>query len=99
MDQLFCLAAESMLGIYGKDGLLLKAGMESVPVRISPLFSSKIARESDGMKISGDGNVILTGCKTIPLVRQDRLSAWGQEWEILSASEICSGIYELELKR
>ena len=99
MDKLFRLAAESMLGIYGKDGSLLRCGMESEPVRISPLFSSRIARENGGTKIESDGNVILSGCRGIPHVHQDRLLAWDQEWSILSVSEICDGIYELELKR
>ena len=98
MDKLFRLAAESMLDIYGKYGILQSAGSGGIPVRVSPFFSSKIARESTGMKMESDANVILSGCSGIPHAHQDHLVAGGREWSILSVSEICSGIYELELK-
>ena len=98
MDKLFRLAAESMLDIYGKDGVLQRAGTGGAAVRVSPFFSSKIARESTGMKIESDANVILSGCPEIPHAHQDHLIAGSREWSILSVSEICSGIYELELK-
>ena len=99
MNDLFILAAESMLKVYGTDAVLVHPYSDEEIIRVSPLFSSKLRRE-----ISGSGNpeseasVIINSCTASPVPQSDRLRRSGKFWNILSVQEICPGVFELELK-
>lgn len=98
MNDLFRMAAESMLQIYGTGACLLKGDTRKENVQISPLFSSKIYKEDHGGTLEAEANVILKG-DHVPVPRVDRLLKNETEWVILSVNELCPGIYELEIKR
>lgn len=100
MNELFRLAAESMLQIYGRDAILLHAHNPEEKIRVSPLFHARIHREDSTSRTSeADANVIISGCSGEPLPQSDRFLLNDAEWVILSVNEICPGIFELELKR
>ena len=100
MKELFRLAADSLLKTYGSEAVLIRHSMQRETVRVSPLFSAKIRREKSASKLlQVDANVIISGCLTLPDVQHDRIQIEEKIWMILTAKEICSGIFELELKR
>ena len=100
MNELFRLAADSMLQIYGTDAVLIHPYSTDEKIRVSPLFSSKLRRESSSAgRLEADANVIISGCSSEPVPQSDRLFRNEKEWHILSVKEICSGIFELELKQ
>lgn len=100
MNELFHLAANSMLQIYGSDATLLKQNSSNEKIRISPLFHAKLYREQSTSRTeTSDANIIISGCSEPPIPLSDRILRNDQEWMILSINEICSGIYELELKQ
>lgn len=99
MNELFRLAAESMLRIYGSDAVLLRQDSVRETIRISPLFDAKIRLENSSSRMeTPDANVIISGSSTAPKVQNDRLLRQEKIWGILSVNEICPGIYELELR-
>lgn len=99
MNELFRLAAESMLQVYGQDAILRHKHAPEETIRVSPLFRSKIRREnSPSRTCEADANVIISGC-SVPEPQSDRLLRNGSEWVILTVNEICPGIFELELKQ
>ena len=100
MNELFRLAADSLLKTYGSEAVLFRHSLQSERVTVSPLFSAKIRREESVSKLlSADANVIISGCSSIPDVQHDRIRIKEKMWTILTAKEICPGIFELELKR
>ena len=100
MNHLFRLAAESMLKVYGREAVLIHRIGAGEPIRVSPLFSAKIRRDdSSSRQLNVDANVIISGNQTIPDVNRDQLQINEKLWTILTAKEICPGIYELELKQ
>ena len=99
MNELFALAAESMLKVYGTDAVLVHTCSDEETIRVSPLFSSKLRRESSGTgNPESEASVILNGCSAVPVPQSDRLRRCGKVWNILSVKEICPGVFELELK-
>lgn len=100
MNELFRLAAESMLQVYGRNALLLHPHDPEETIRVSPLFRAKIHREDSPSKTcQADANVIISGCAAAPVPQQDRFLVNETEWVILSVNEICPGVFELELKQ
>lgn len=100
MNELFRLAAESMLKIYGSDAVLLHQDSSRENIRISPLFNAKLQREDSSSRvITADSNVVISGCAENPVPQSDRLLLKEKEWSILSVNELCPGIFELELKQ
>jgi hypothetical protein len=100
MNELFRLAAESMLQLYGSDAVLIHPQFSEEKIRISPLFHSRLRRENSTSRIlEADANVIVSGCSTVPVPQSDRILRNGSQWTILTVHEICSGIFELELKQ
>ena len=100
MNELFRLAAESMLKIYGSEAVLLHPDSSRENIRISPLFSAKLRREESTSRVlSADANVVISGCVKTPVPQSDRLLRKEKDWCILSVKELCPGIFELELKQ
>ena len=100
MNELFRLAAESMLKIYGTDAVLLHSYLPDEKIRISPLFDAKLRREkSSSGTLESDANVVISGCSSVPVPQSDRLLRKEKEWVILSVNELCPGVFELELKQ
>ena len=100
MNELFRLAAESMLQIYGTDAVLIHPHIPDEKIRISPLFHARLRREkSSSGTLESDANVIISGCSSAPVPQLDRLLRKEKEWVVLSVNEICPGVFELELKR
>ena len=100
MNELFSLAAESMLQVYGSDAVMIHPYSDNETVRISPLFSAKLRRESSvSGNLAAEANVIISGCSSEPVPQKDKLHRNGVEWIILTVKEICPGVFELELKQ
>lgn len=100
MNELFRLAAESMLQVYGTDAVLIHPHIPEETIRISPLFHARLRREkSSSGTLEADANVIISGCSSAPVPQMDRLLRKEKKWVILSVNEICSGVFELELKQ
>ena len=100
MNELFRFAAESMLNLFGTDAKLKRRFGPEETIRASPLFNAKTCREDSGSgALSADANIVVSGCSDAPLPGNDSLVNGTLEWSILSANEICPGIFELELKR
>ena len=99
MNDLFALAAESMLKVYGTEAVLVHPYSDEEKIRVSPLFSAKLRRENSGNgNPESEANVIVNGCTAAPVPQSDRLRRSGKVWNILTVKEICSRVFELELK-